>query len=168
MKLVSNGKSIEVPSCGALDIYSTEEQVVGRWIDGKPIYSKSFAGVSPASKGVFPFADISDLSIDTVVEISGVTNSGLETGTVELPCTRSDTSLFLAGVSGDKKKLNTFVNGTEFYAKAFHCTLKYTKTTDQATIELPAAPAVSMPAYAAAPQSVESAVLDAGVETEEV
>lgn len=116
--------------CG--DVYSTEERRIGTWIDGKPIYSKTFSGVTQKNtNAVVGFADISDLSIDTVVEINGVVNSDLGTGIVGLSCTRSDASLQLVGVSTDKKKLNVFVQSDSFTSKPFHCTLKYTKTTDQ-------------------------------------
>lgn len=116
--------------CG--DVYSTEERRIGTWIDGKPIYSKTFSGVTQKNtNAVVGFADISDLSIDTVVEINGVVNSDLDTGIVGLSCTRSDASLQLVGVSTDKKKLNVFVQSDSFTSKPFHCTLKYTKTTDQ-------------------------------------
>ena len=37
MKIVSDGKVLEVPGGVSQDIYSTEERVVGRWIDGKPL-----------------------------------------------------------------------------------------------------------------------------------
>lgn len=113
------------------EVYSTEETRIGVWIDGKPIYRKTFVGVSQDHQSVFQFVDITDLSVDTVVKISGVIESGLQSGIVEIPCTRSDTNLGLIGVSPDKKALQLFVSSDSFYSRPFHCTLEYTKTTDQ-------------------------------------
>lgn len=113
------------------EVYSAQETRIGTWIDGKPVYKKTFSGVTPSSNGVAPLWDVSDLSIDTVVEISGVADSDLQTGIVALPCTQDNTTLCLIGISADKKKLNVFANHATFHSKAFHCTLKYTKTTDQ-------------------------------------
>lgn len=113
------------------EVYSTEETRIGVWIDGKPIYRKTFVGVSQDHSSVVQFADITKLSVDTVVKISGVMESGLQSGIVELPCTRSDTNLGLIGVSPDKKALQLFVSSDSFYSRPFHCTLEYTKTTDQ-------------------------------------
>lgn len=113
------------------EVYSTEETRIGVWIDGKPIYRKTFVGVSQDHSSVVQFADITKLSVDTVVKISGVMESGLQSGIVELPCTRSDTNLGLIGVSPDKKALQLFVSSDSFYSRPFHCTLEYTKTTAQ-------------------------------------
>lgn len=113
------------------EVYSTQETRIGTWIDGKPVYKKTFSGVTPSSNGVAPLGDLSDLSIDTVVEINGVADSDLQTGIVALPCTRDNTTLCLIGISTDKKKLNVFANHATFHSRAFHCTLKYTKTSDR-------------------------------------
>lgn len=50
----------------ALEVYSTEEQVIGTWIDGKPIYRKVFEKnlTSNAATAIF---DTTDLNIDTFV-----------------------------------------------------------------------------------------------------
>lgn len=44
MKIISNGRSLELGSGGgsASEDYSTEEQVIGTWIDGKPLYKRCF------------------------------------------------------------------------------------------------------------------------------
>lgn len=57
-----------------LNSYSTTEQVVGKWIDGKPIYQKtyyfSFDGTSQTGEKVI---DISDLNYSVITKISGTT-----------------------------------------------------------------------------------------------
>ena len=55
----------------AKEVYSTEEQVVGTWIDGKPIYRKVISLNCPtcSDNGVFADAttDVSSLNIDFIM-----------------------------------------------------------------------------------------------------
>lgn len=58
-----------------LDEYSTEEKVVGKWIDGKPIYEKVINGTmigSPANWA--DFYDCANLNIDNMICIKGFFN----------------------------------------------------------------------------------------------
>ena len=55
--------------------YSTEEKIVGKWIDGKPIYEKVISGTMIASPSDWvDFYDCSELSIDNMIEIKGFYN----------------------------------------------------------------------------------------------
>ena len=49
--------------------YSTTEEVIGTWIDGKPLYRKSFNYT--ATTGEVIVADLSSLNIDTVCHMYG-------------------------------------------------------------------------------------------------
>ena len=49
--------------------YSTTEEVIGTWIDGKPIYRKSFNYT--ATTGEVIVADLSSLNIDTICHMYG-------------------------------------------------------------------------------------------------
>ena len=53
------------------DVYSTNETVVGTWIDGKLIYRKTFDNISVASSeySVVPIA--TGLTIDNLINVSG-------------------------------------------------------------------------------------------------
>ena len=53
------------------DVYSTNETIVGKWIDGKPIYRKTFDNISVASSeySVVPIA--TGLTIDNLINVSG-------------------------------------------------------------------------------------------------
>ena len=53
------------------DTYSTNETVVGKWIDGKLIYRKTFDNISVASSeySVVPIA--TGLTIDNLINVSG-------------------------------------------------------------------------------------------------
>ena len=111
----------------AKEVYSTEEQVVGTWIDGKPIYRKviDFGALPNSTLKQVPHG-ISD--IDAIVSFNGVTFAKNKTAT-PIPYVYTDpintVSLFLEGKNvciqtfGDKTSyINTYV------------TLEYTKTTD--------------------------------------
>ena len=55
--------------------YSTEEKVVGKWIDGKPIYEKVISGTIIGSPSDWiDFYDCTELNIDTMIEIKGFFN----------------------------------------------------------------------------------------------
>ena len=53
------------------DVYSTNETVIGTWIDGKPIYRKTFNNISVTSSeySVIPIA--TGLTIDNLINMSG-------------------------------------------------------------------------------------------------
>lgn len=52
------------------EIYSTEEQVIGTWIDGKPIYRKIFTGVSIMNQENAVMKNPAE-NVDTVVNAYG-------------------------------------------------------------------------------------------------
>lgn len=101
-------------------IYSLSEQVVGQWINGKPIYQKTF-NITPNS-----YADISTLNIDTVVSSDGI---------MELP----NSVFYHLNIYGDSTykgfyetdvgngRINTTV-GSGWMATNICVTLRYTKT----------------------------------------
>lgn len=64
--------------------YSTEEQIVGEWIDGRPIYEKVYIGTTPTvtTEGVVALQTISlgDISLRDVVDMRGLMIS--KTGTI--------------------------------------------------------------------------------------
>ena len=58
--------------------YSTEEQIVGEWIDGKPLYQKTIVDTMPAvtTQGIDVFKYISiGASIDIVVDFKFITRT---------------------------------------------------------------------------------------------
>lgn len=57
---------------GSENVYSTEETVCGKWIDGKPIYRKVIPGKLAEESGTsFVFANVSELKIDRVINLYG-------------------------------------------------------------------------------------------------
>ena len=53
------------------DTYSTNETVVGKWIDGKPIYRKTFNNISVTSSEHSTIPIATGLTIDNLINISG-------------------------------------------------------------------------------------------------
>lgn len=153
MKIYSNGKTLEVPSCASQHIYSTEEQVVGRWIDGRPVYERTiiFQNVAISYNGA-ALVD-TDSTVDSQVygwwSAKNGNGDGFSGGCVGV-------------YTGGRIHLINNIIGTNTFTG--HAVIAYTKTTDQATIELPAAltAAPAQALYKAAPQSAAAVTLDVG------
>lgn len=154
---------------GGFDIYSTEEQRVGTWIDGKPLYRKVYALKGPSTLNTWTTiitlsSEINVVRYDYYVLYKsgsfapGPTFDSLGNIGNLVHCVQH--TYFQAIVRGADVFLNSDITIISYY----------TKTTDQATIELPAA-LMAAPAnvvYKAAPQSAAAVTLDAGIKTEEV
>ena len=116
--------------------YSTEEQVIGKWIDGKPLYGKTITFTSTISANattsiVHNITNAKNIFIDygaSFIEANIGTNNYMSY------------SLSLIGYSGNiTDKMYCYVTPTNinFYSNGAwgknwtkHITLKYTKTTD--------------------------------------
>lgn len=110
-------------------VYSTEEQVVGRWVDGKPIYQKTIQGTTTNYKGGSASVNIG-LVIDNIVLLDGYIvindiNSGDLGGFVKI-----GGDVTACGISYDKQKVTVYQNWEPAVNKSFYITLQYTKTTD--------------------------------------
>lgn len=111
-----------------LTTYSTEEQVVGTWIDGKPIYKRTFYSTSNEQNFNIPHG----ASIDTVVNIDGYYRMWNTTwfrlgcmyylGNIEyLTALRVSTENIEVSLGGWINRNSDMIT---------HVTLEYTKTTD--------------------------------------
>ena len=102
--------------------YSTEEQVVGTWIDGKPLYQKSFIGTT--SNNNTDTGITHGLPIDIGLVVNGYVING--------------TSYIAVGFHNGTNYFSAFVNKTQIQLRAqqiywnnpFVITIQYTKTTD--------------------------------------
>ena len=131
-------------SGGSSNVYSTEETVVGTWIDGKPIYRKCFVcSVSMTAKEVWvKVADVGYLNIDTFISAIGqYSNSASTDGRYRtLPSDRSSLGLNVA------KTILSVTQNSTYSVTITAAVIEYTKTTDTATIAIPSAVAM-MAAY---------------------
>ena len=107
--------------------YSTEEQVIGTWIDGKPIYRKTITGKTPnagVNTKMFPVTDIAK-DIKQIISFYGsifITN----TWTAPLNFYYSNGCYTCAQIDEGKFELNC----SWFTGRDYHVTFEYTKTTD--------------------------------------
>lgn len=114
--------------------YSTEEKVVGTWIDGKPLYRKSFVftkGTHYSSNSTTINHNIAN--IDEIINVN-VMSSGSTGYFRPLPwayyTTQSD-SKYYGGIAVSKSVFKVEM-GTSLYSDAtkLNITVEYTKTTD--------------------------------------
>lgn len=118
----------------AATVYSTTEQTIGQWVDGKPLYRKTFVVTTPGSETSTEI-DTSGLNIDTLVYIFGMFNSGTGTGSFEAPIPyvepydlqNSSINVFYLH---DDSKIYVRKSSANMALASFHLTVDYTKTTD--------------------------------------
>lgn len=119
-------------------VYSLEETVVGTWIDGKPIYRKTFIISSITNNlNLSMSGDISDL-----IAVSGAFI--IENVQSPLPRHATGSDYCLPQILNNDIVLA--VAGSAPLNKPAHITATYTKTTDTATIAIPSTTAL-MDAY---------------------
>ena len=108
--------------------YSTTEQQIGYWIDGKPLYRKVFNITNPASTNT-NYVDISSINIDTAIHLYGYYKTNA--GTFGIPFHDSNDNFSVMFISGDNNLYirgrfgNNYTSITEVKV-----VLEYTKTTD--------------------------------------
>lgn len=122
------------------EVYSTEETRIGTWIDGKPIYQRSFAAVIPNDAIVSSSIELLhvEIPVDNMIDLFGSvkTNTGQ---CAPLPYYQTENDMIYIAynlpthtlipsslrVAASKSHRNQPIN----------ITLEYTKTTDQAAVE---------------------------------
>ena len=108
--------------------YSTDEQVIGTWIDGKPIYRKTIvmSNVTETTKTY----DLSLLSIGTCMIDSS--HSYFEQGNYQLPIFSygGTTDYSRAFYDSNAKLLYVQFGTTYTMSKKIYITIEYTKTSD--------------------------------------
>lgn len=117
------------------DTYSTEEQVIGTWIDGKPLYRKVLTG---NSSGI-------ELQLDTPPEIEALVRMEIYRGnntshiakipSTEVSYSRGNTTFDVAWYKDDWIKNKIYIvsdneNGKEIAVGTVTAIIEYTKTTD--------------------------------------
>lgn len=102
------------------DVYSTTEQIMGTWIDGKPIYRKVFTGLDICEKmNAWTGTGVFIQNGDTLVNCR-VLRKDLEKSAVG--------SYIATAINVDTKEILYF--GTMSFASANILIAEYTKTTD--------------------------------------
>lgn len=107
--------------------YSTTEEVVGTWIDGKPIYRKTFDNISVPSSEHSAIPIATGLTIDNLINISGYLVNG---GRWIVTLNSADTKFAnMARVAYDRQT-STLQLVAQNWAGTATVTIEYTKTTD--------------------------------------
>lgn len=125
------------------NLYSTDEKIVGRWIDGKPLYQKTLSGVIPNGINIDQDLEIStsDLDIEQCINISHCHdgsggNSAIMVGSAGYMYPTPTASLMVWFNGGNDSKI--IVRRKENSAtglgggSTIYVTIEYTKTTDSA------------------------------------
>lgn len=106
------------------DIYSTEEVVIGKWINKKPVYKKTFTGNYQNDATLIG-------NIDTLVKYYGTAGIGGIERTIpyfEL----YNNNIFNATVNLQSNNVKTsFISNNQTTSSNINITLEYTKTTDE-------------------------------------
>lgn len=154
-----------VESLPAEAVWSTEERRIGTWVDGKPIYRICipYRVNTRAEQSHLDTGNFDTGLIDTLINTSGSCYAGRGD---RLPIGSIYISVHL-DLNRDLIFSQKYSSSTNFEYSGY-VALEYTKTIDQATIELPAALTVSQPLYTAVPQSAASAELEGDFFNEEV
>lgn len=130
----------------SLDVYSTEETVVGTWIDGKPLYRKVFLSTTAPSiktaTAIVQKSVLSSLDIDWVSSVSGCIQ--VSTG-AKLPCNIS-ANVFNCATYIGTAGIMSYIELADHTNQPCCVIIEYTKTTDTATAAFPSATAL-MDAY---------------------
>lgn len=116
-----------VESFQAQDIYSTVEQAVGRWIDGKPIYRRVIDTTVPKTTGKWVPVERVD-NVDKVIRL----DTFVERTDSILPGNFS--SYFYVSYLTKESSVGVYVNQTpaEYVGRPFHAVIEYTKTEEEA------------------------------------
>ena len=117
------------------NVYSTTEKRIGTWIDGKPLYQKTYIGVSlPSTADTYePILDMTSLNIESIIGLEGIVTPSssniIGTGTA-LPISgtniNSNSGAIITYYQGTSK--NLFCACPSVYTGRYLCvTIKYTK-----------------------------------------
>jgi len=111
--------------------YSTSEQMVGYWIDGKPIYQRVLTGqLGTITDGVMTNQnnDVSSWSIDNIIQMNGILSNTYIFPTISDSYNRQVRVRFIK----DENWIQIQCDQVSWSNKSYHLIIQYTKTTDSA------------------------------------
>lgn len=103
---------------GSENEYSTTEKIVGTWIDGKPIYQKTFTGTSGANGADATFGSISNA--ETIVSLRGIVRNSNN-----MMHGAPNPGIYLKYYNGN---IQTYTSDAQFGNQPCSITVQYTKT----------------------------------------
>lgn len=113
------------------DYYTTEEQVIGRWIDGKPLYRRVFTGTISNSASARATAILwTNSPIEKLVNVGGWIRYG-DSGINAFPLAEGGGEYRLVYVQTGSNNLTMAVLAMSSYTdRPYEVWIEYTKTTD--------------------------------------
>lgn len=110
-------------SIGTPNEYSTTEKIVGTWVDGKPLYQKTFQVTTPNTTGYFANTIISNL--ETCIKLSFACKNSDDVWITANPSYYTNIVLLY---DSNGIKILYVDNPTWIYNKTAYITIQYTKT----------------------------------------
>lgn len=112
--------------------YSTDERIVGTWIDGKPIYEKTISNINisvTSTTKTYTIQDLSSISIENLINIEGIVKVGNEIGILSSTYYNDPNWVWSIRFNTNNSILE-FLNRTESNLTVnITATIQYTKTT---------------------------------------
>lgn len=100
--------------------YSTDEQVIGTWIDGSTLYQKTYEGITSASSSIYTLIDVGSNAVIKRFE-GTIGGRGLNSYYDANNSCRT-------WITASGYQIGCFPNGSNFLSQPFSITLEYTKT----------------------------------------
>lgn len=111
------------------EAYSTEEQVIGTWIDGRPLYRRVFEGVLPSSTNFATLPNSKIENLDKIVSWNGGVNT--KDGVYKTAIEHVDSSAYITTLYDlNKNGLRVRTTHSAYFDAWIYLVVKYTKTTD--------------------------------------
>lgn len=111
--------------CNSQDVYSTEETIIGTWIDGKPIYRKVLQFTSPS---VTDEATVT--TIPTALKIKNMYGFLASKNGEQMPIGFSDTNAIIVACIKSNGDIRMHANLSHYTSCNCFFVIEYTKTTD--------------------------------------
>ena len=100
LQMVSCGDGCGTGGATAENVYSTEETVCGKWIDGKPIYRKVITGTLAKDSGYgYVFANVSELNVDRLINLYGNTSENNNIAQLTIQTSFNTTAGIIAAIN---------------------------------------------------------------------
>ena len=116
---------------GNAEYYSTDEKVIGRWTDGKPLYQKVISGNLPSSAGSTGYPH-SISNVDEFICVKGIVFwSGHES--TEMPVINANSKTPVIFIPSINNSTVLITVDSDRSSTAFAVIIQYTKTTDSAS-----------------------------------
>lgn len=106
--------------------YSTEEKVVGKWIDGKPIYEKVINSGYLPNSGIKNI-DVTNMNIDSIIQLKGMTFTDNKLNHRPITLGTSDNNAIRIDFTNNNIRIFTWSNWRTYNSFII---IQYTKTTE--------------------------------------